>query len=189
MARGQRLSDGEVAMIINAYQYFTKEKAEGRAEGNRVRSLVAQCLGTSESTVARAWAAHKSEETAAATEESRILLVEVMVERRGKPRSFEDEDVTPVIRAYITKCNTERLPITAKMMKGWIGSHPAKNITELDRKVEESKGMITAAKWRAAYRHVQKVEDSYLAALGTDEIASVDNSDNSDDSDEGDENH
>ncbi|KAG3136210.1 hypothetical protein PI126_g17912 [Phytophthora idaei] len=41
-------------------------------------------------------------------------------------------------------------------MKGWIGRNPAKNISELEEKVEASKGRIVSEDWKKAYRSIQK---------------------------------
>ncbi|KAG3079089.1 hypothetical protein PI125_g20799 [Phytophthora idaei] len=58
-------------------------------------------------------------------------------------------------------------------MKGWIGRNPAKNVSELEEKVEASKGRIVSEDWKKAYRSIQKEEDKYLQALEDDEIADI----------------
>ncbi|KAG4057086.1 hypothetical protein PC123_g7892 [Phytophthora cactorum] len=59
-------------------------------------------------------------------------------------------------------------------MKGWIGRNPAKNVSELEEKVEASKGRIVSEDWKKAYRSIQKEEDKYLQALEDDEIECAD---------------
>jgi hypothetical protein len=58
-------------------------------------------------------------------------------------------------------------------MKGIIASSPARNIAELDAKVEEAKAFVTQKSCTNKYRHVQKVEDPYLVAADDDEITSI----------------
>ncbi|KAG3109248.1 hypothetical protein PI125_g11102 [Phytophthora idaei] len=55
-------------------------------------------------------------------------------------------------------------------MKGWIGRNPAKNVSELEEKVEASKDRIVSEDWKKADRSIQKEEDKYLQALEDDEI-------------------
>ncbi|KAL4087698.1 hypothetical protein PRIC1_013586 [Phytophthora ramorum] len=62
-------------------------------------------------------------------------------------------------------------------MKGWIARNPAKNIGELEEKVEASKGQIKSVNWKASYRHVQKEEVKYLLALEDEDIATIDTAD------------
>ncbi|KAG3148463.1 hypothetical protein PC128_g23589 [Phytophthora cactorum] len=59
-------------------------------------------------------------------------------------------------------------------MKGWIGRNPAKNVSELEEKVEASKGRIVSEDWKKAYRSIQKEEEKYLRALEDDEIECAD---------------
>ncbi|KAG2771647.1 hypothetical protein Pcac1_g8414 [Phytophthora cactorum] len=68
-------------------------------------------------------------------------------------------------------------------MKGWIGRNPAKNVSELEEKVEASKGRIVSEDWKKAYRSIQKEEDKYLQALEDDEIECADIEEVSDDND------
>ncbi|POM78429.1 hypothetical protein PHPALM_4038 [Phytophthora palmivora] len=51
MTRGKRLSDGERAMIVNAYNFFLKGRQEYNKVSGRTRELVHQCLGTPTSTI------------------------------------------------------------------------------------------------------------------------------------------
>ncbi|KAG2799381.1 hypothetical protein PC119_g22728 [Phytophthora cactorum] len=59
-------------------------------------------------------------------------------------------------------------------MKGWIGRNPAKNVSELEEKVEASKGRIVSEDWKKAYRSIQKEEEKYLRALEDDETECAD---------------
>ncbi|KAG3056201.1 hypothetical protein PI125_g25601 [Phytophthora idaei] len=68
-------------------------------------------------------------------------------------------------------------------MKGWIGRNPAKNVSELEEKVEASKGRIVSEDWNKAYRNLQKEEDEYLQALEDDEIECADIEEVCDDND------
>ncbi|KAG2796731.1 hypothetical protein PC118_g21904 [Phytophthora cactorum] len=108
MARGKRLSDGKRAMIVNAYKFFLKGRQEDGRVGGRTRELVHQCLGTPTSTVALIWRAYKTREGADTSE------AQVAEERRGRPRSYEDEDIVPAVHNYVNKCNKDRQPIIAQ---------------------------------------------------------------------------
>ncbi|KAG3140101.1 hypothetical protein PI124_g16666 [Phytophthora idaei] len=68
-------------------------------------------------------------------------------------------------------------------MKGWIGRNPAKNVSELEEKVEASKGRIVSEDWKEAYRSLQKEEGKYLQTLEDDEIECADIEEVSDDND------
>ncbi|KAG3105662.1 hypothetical protein PI125_g13394 [Phytophthora idaei] len=68
-------------------------------------------------------------------------------------------------------------------MKGWIGRNPAKNVSELEEKVEASKGRIVSEDSKKAYRSIQKEEDKYLQALEDDKIECADIEEVSDDND------
>ncbi|OWY99063.1 Transposase [Phytophthora megakarya] len=105
MARGQNLTPRETAMVINAYEFFHLEKEQGRARGARTCKLVHMCLGIAKSTVLSVWSDHMSAQEDEVTEEW-----------RGRPPSFNDDDVAPVIRDYANSCNERRLSITAKMV-------------------------------------------------------------------------
>ncbi|ETL94726.1 hypothetical protein L917_07380 [Phytophthora nicotianae] len=78
----------------------------------RTREMVNQCLGTPTSTVALIWRAFKASEGADTSD-----LVE---EQRGRPRSYEDEDLAPAIHEYVNKCNKDREPISAPMVSAGI---------------------------------------------------------------------
>ncbi|KAG7389040.1 hypothetical protein PHYPSEUDO_011309 [Phytophthora pseudosyringae] len=93
-------------MVLHENEEFhLAEKKQGHARGQRTRSVVAQCLDIAASTVSSVWAAYTDQERAEAAEE-----------QRGRPRSFQDDEVAPVIRQYMNECNEQRLPITAKMV-------------------------------------------------------------------------
>lgn len=58
-------------------------------------------------------------------------------------------------------------------LKNSIASAPARNIAELEAKLEHAKLALPKRSWTNKYRHVQKVEDKYLDAVDTEEIAGL----------------
>ncbi|POM81178.1 nuclease domain containing hypothetical protein [Phytophthora palmivora] len=109
MARGKRLNDSEHAMIVNAFNFFLKGRQEDNKVSGLTRELVHQCLGTPTSTIGAVRRAHQAREHSDSSEK------QTSGDSRGGPRSYEDEDVSPAINAYINKCNIERQSITARI--------------------------------------------------------------------------
>ncbi|KAG6948876.1 hypothetical protein JG688_00014893 [Phytophthora aleatoria] len=164
MARGKRLIDDERAMIVNAYKFFLKGRQGDDRVAGRARELVHQCLGTPTSTVALIWRAYKTHEGADTSKPPPFYKAVVIATMYGHSVSY-----TPPYHPEL-----QPIELIWGNMKGWIGRNPAKNVSELEEKVEASKGRIVSEDWQKAYRSIQKEEDKYLQALEDDETECAD---------------
>ncbi|KAG6942852.1 hypothetical protein JG687_00018824 [Phytophthora cactorum] len=135
-------------MIVNAYKFFLKGRQEDGRVGGRTRELVHQCLGTPISTVALIWRAYKTREGADTSE------AQVAEERRGRPRSYEDEDVAPAVHDYVNKCNKDRLPITAQSVSAEV---------ERCTSIKISRRAMSRLLRRLGYRYIKGESRHYMA--------------------------